>query len=79
MCIKKIITKRITLPDGTLIEFFANNTEEMALMLPEYAEQLTQKRVARLQQLKETQRNQKKARKTRLQRQKQARRRARGQ
>ncbi|KGQ33768.1 hypothetical protein JP34_07915 [Gallibacterium anatis] len=74
-----MITKRITLPDGTLIEFFANNTEEMALMLPEYAEQLTQKRVARLQQLKETQRNQKKARKTRLQRQKQARRRARGQ
>ncbi|MFQ1014900.1 hypothetical protein [Avibacterium paragallinarum] len=74
-----MITKRITLPDGTLIEFFANNTEEMALMLPEYAEQLAQKRAARLQQLKETQRNQQKARKTRLQRQKQARRKARGQ
>ncbi|MCW9698774.1 MULTISPECIES: hypothetical protein [unclassified Avibacterium] len=74
-----MITKRITLPDGTLIEFFANNTEEMALMLPEYAETLAQKRAARLQQLKETQRNQQKARRKRLQRQKLARRKARGQ
>ncbi|HHT7763673.1 hypothetical protein [Pasteurella multocida] len=31
-----MLTERITLPNGTIIEFFASTPEQMRLMLPSY-------------------------------------------
>lgn len=45
-----MLTERITLPNGTIIEFFASTPEQMKLMLPSYRyaeEKITQQRQAK--------------------------------
>ncbi|MCL7818580.1 hypothetical protein M8989_07750 [Pasteurella multocida] len=58
-----MLTERITLPNGTIIEFFASTPEQMKLMLPSYRyaeEKITQQRQAKKE--KNAQRRQKHAR-----------------
>ncbi|AFI45440.1 hypothetical protein MB831_06530 [Pasteurella multocida subsp. multocida] len=58
-----MLTERITLPNGTIIEFFASTPEQMKLMLPSYRyaeEKITQQRQAKTK--KNAQRRQKQAR-----------------
>ncbi|URK00837.1 hypothetical protein M9414_07535 [Pasteurella multocida] len=45
-----MLTERITLPNGTIIEFFASTPKQMKLMLPSYRyaeEKITQQRQAK--------------------------------
>ncbi|ODS44421.1 hypothetical protein BGK37_03725 [Pasteurella multocida] len=63
-----MLTERITLPNGTIIEFFASTPEQMKLMLPSY----------RYAEEKITQQLQAKTKKNAQRRQKQARRKNRG-
>ncbi|HEH9623329.1 TPA: hypothetical protein ACPDS2_000632 [Pasteurella multocida] len=58
-----MLTERITLSNGTIIEFFASTPEQMNLMLPSYRyaeEKITQQRQAKKK--KNAQRRQKHAR-----------------
>ncbi|HDR1895396.1 hypothetical protein ACFGYG_05230 [Pasteurella multocida] len=58
-----MLTERITLPNGTIIEFFASTPKQMKLMLPSYRyaeEKITQQRQAKKK--KNAQRRQKHAR-----------------
>ncbi|HDR1186555.1 hypothetical protein [Pasteurella multocida] len=58
-----MLTERITLPNGTIIEFFASTPEQMKLMLPSYRyaeEKITQQRQAKKK--KQTKKQIKKAR-----------------
>ncbi|MFQ1049418.1 hypothetical protein ACIRXL_04875 [Avibacterium paragallinarum] len=63
-----MLTKRITLPDGTIFEFFASDMEQMALFMPDYAEKCRQKE--RRRRAKKIRRTQRQARKNQLKRQK---------